>query len=341
MAVFDQRDSGYWQARVRRKGWPAQSKTFRTKAEAETWARKVEAEIDRGSFVSATQAEGTSFKELARRFRTEFAPQHYRGSSWQNKLDRLVERLGEYALSAITSERVGWYRDARLKDPDPRYKDPKQAPRISGATVKTEVDLLSKVLDVASKEFSITLPRGNPVTAVRKPSDSRARERRLDSVEWHALQQQLKQSRNPWLWPATQLAVETAMRQGELLALRWENIDLEKRTAYLPQTKNGASRTVPLSSAAKAVLESLPRTSDGSVLPTQKQSLYSAFAAACKRAAIYNFTFHDLRHEALSRLAERGDLSVLELSAISGHKTLRLVQLYVQLHASQLAQKLG
>ena len=95
------------------------------------------------------------------------------------------------------------------------------------------------------------------------------------------------------------------------------------------------------SSAAKAVLESLPHTSDESVLPTQKQSLYSAFAAACKRAAIYDFTFHDLRHEALSRLAERGDLSVLELSAISGHKTLRLVQLYVQLHASQLAQKLG
>ena len=80
MAVFDQRDSGYWQARVRRKGWPAQSKTFRTKAEAETWARKVEAEIDRGSFVSASQAEGTSFKELAQRFKTEFAPQHYRGS---------------------------------------------------------------------------------------------------------------------------------------------------------------------------------------------------------------------------------------------------------------------
>ena len=109
MAVFDQRDSGYWQARVRRKGWPAQSKTFRTKAEAEAWARKVEAEIDRGSFVSATQAEGTSFKELAQRFKTEFAPQHYRGRSWQNKLDRLVERLGDYALSAITSERVGWY----------------------------------------------------------------------------------------------------------------------------------------------------------------------------------------------------------------------------------------
>jgi integrase len=201
--------------------------------------------------------------------------------------------------------------------------------------------MLSKILDVASKEFSITLLRGNPVAAVRKPGDSSSRERRLDFAGWEALQAQLKQSRNPWLWPASQLAVETAMRQGELLALRWEHIDLDKRTTYLPKTKNGESRVVPLSSTAKAVLAELLRSIDGRALPTNKQTLYSAFAAACQRAAIYDFTFHDLRHEALSRLAERGDLSVLELSAISGHKTLRLVQQYVQLHASKLAEKLG
>ena len=118
-------------------------------------------------------------------------------------------------------------------------------------------------------------------------------------------------------------------------------MDLDKRTVYLPKTKNGESRVVPLSSTAKAVLGELPRSIDGRVLPTNKQTLYSAFAAACQRAAIDDFTFHDLRHEALSRLAERGDLSILELSAISGHKTLRLVQLYVQLHVSKLAEKLG
>ena len=341
MAVFDQRDSGYWQAKVRRKGWPPQSKTFRSKVDAEAWARRVESEMDRGSFVSSSESDSTLFKDLALRFRKDFAPGHYRGPAWSSKLDRLTDRLGDYSLSSITPVRVSQYRDARLKDPDPRYLVAKDAPRICGATVKTEIDLLSKVMDVAAKEFGIELPRGNPVTNVRKPLDSKSRDRRLNSTEWEALQTQLSASRNPWLVPACALAVSTAMRQGELLSLRWDHIDLKKRTAKLQKTKNGESRVVPLSSAAATTLESLTHSVNGFVLPVAKQTLYSAFSAACKRTGITNFTFHDLRHEALSRLAERGDLSVLELSAISGHKTLRLVQLYVQLHASQLAAKLG
>ena len=89
------------------------------------------------------------------------------------------------------------------------------------------------------------------------------------------------------------------------------------------------------------MLESLPRSIDGQVFPIEKQTLSTVLRTACRRAKIENFRWHDLRHEALSRLAERGDLSVLELSGISGHKTLRLLQLYVQLHASELAAKLG
>lgn len=341
MAVFDQRESGFWQARIRRKGWPTQSKTFRHKTDAEAWARRTEADMDRGSFVSSSEAESTLFKDLAKRFREEFAPTHYRGKAWQNKLDRLTHRLGSYSLASLTSERVGWYRDARLSDPDPRYKESKAAPRICGATVKTEIDLLSKVLDVAAKEFGISLPRGNPAAMVRKPTDNDSRDRRLDSAQWSALWSQLMCSRNIWLVPAVTLAVETAMRQGELLSLEWARLDLEKRTAHLAKTKNGESRVVPLSSAAIATLAALPRSISGKVLATNKSTLYGAFVAACKRAGVEDYTFHDLRHESLSRLAERGDLSVLELSAISGHKTLRLVQMYVQLHASQLAAKLG
>ncbi len=131
------------------------------------------------------------------------------------------------------------------------------------------------------------------------------------------------------------------MRQGELLALRWEDVNLEKRVAFLRMTKNGEARAVPLSSRAAALLEALPRSIDGRVLPQEKQGLHSVFRTACRRAGIEDFHWHDLRHESISRFAERGDLSVLELAAISGHKTLRMVQVYVQLHASKLAQKLG
>ena len=341
MAVFDLRESGYWQVRVRRKGWPVQSRTFRTKGQAEAWARAIEADMDKGAFVSGALAERTLFKDIATRFAKEFAPLHYRGAGWQHKLARLVDRLGPFSLASLTQDRVAWYRDQRLQDPDPRFKDPQNAPSISGATVKTELDLLSKVLGVASKEFRIPLPSGNPVAMIRKPTGNPSRDRRLDREEFDRLLAACERSRNTWLKPGLQISVETAMRQGELLALRWDDVDLKKCVAFLRVTKNGDSRAVPLSSRAIALLDSLPRSIDGRVLPQEKQGLHEAFKTACKRAGLEDFHWHDLRHEAISRLAERGDLSILELSAISGHRTQRTLQIYVQMHASALAQKLG
>jgi integrase len=201
--------------------------------------------------------------------------------------------------------------------------------------------LLSKVLDVAWKEFQITLPTGNPVQGIRKPRDNKSRDRRLSNEEFESVLAECSQSRNRWLRPAFDFSVFTAMRQAEQLALTWDLIDLNECVAYLPTTKNGLPRAVPLSSKAIAVLKELPRSADRRVFPQHKQTLYSAFKGACKRAGISDFTWHDLRHEALSRLASRGDLSVFELRAISGHKTERMLNVYVQMHAAELARKLG
>lgn len=244
-------------------------------------------------------------------------------------------------MASLTQDRVAWYRDQRLQDPDPRFKDPQNAPSVSGATVKTELDLLSKVLSVASKEFRIPLPSGNPVAMIRKPSGNPSRDRRLDAEEYDRLLAACERSRNTWLKLGVQISVETAMRQGELLALRWDDVDLKKCVALLRITKNGTARAVPLSSRAITFLSALPRSIDGRVLPQEKQGLHAAFKTACRRAGLEDFHWHDLRHEAISRLAERGDLSVLELSSISGHQSLRALQIYLQLHASVLAKKLG
>ena len=125
---------------------------------------------------------------------------------------------------------------------------------------------------------------------------------------------------------------------------RTTQIDAKRRLALLidsEKIKNEEPRAVPLSSAAMAVLGDLPRSVSGIVLPVERLTLYHAFRYACLRANIKNFTFHDLRHEALSRLAERGDFSVLELAAVSGHKTLQMLKRYTHLQAEKLAQKLG
>lgn len=344
MASIKQEESGTWRVRIRRKGWPLQTKTFPTKAQAETWARAIENEMDRGSFVSRDPAERTTLDDLAKKFREEFAPHHYRGEGWKHKLDRLQERLGEFSIAAITPEIVTAYRDERLQDPDPRFKDADRAPRVSGATVKTELDLLAKLLDVGEKEFSIPLVAGNPVQRIRKPRGGESRSRRLTPSEWTDLVSACERSRNIWLRPALLLAVETAMRQGELLSLKRADVDEAKRTAWLRTTKNGEPRAVPLTSRALEIIKGLPASTTGRVIPVEKQALHSAFSRACDRAGLTNYRWHDLRHEALSRFAERGDLSVLELAAISGHKSassLKMLQVYVQFHASQLAAKLG
>jgi integrase len=344
MAAIEQRPSGKWQARVRRDGFPAQSKSFALKSDAEAWARSIEREMDRGSYIASAAAERMTFDKLALRFLTEYAPHHYRSPAHLHKVDHLRARLGDFSLAQLTPDVITEYRDDRLEDPDPRFKDVKRAPKISAATVKSELDVLSKMLDVAQKEFGITLPNGNPVRNIRKPAAGPARARRLTQDEWERLDAAAARSLNPWLRPALHLAVETAMRQGELLALKRADIDEAKRTAWLQLTKNGEARAVPLTSRALEVIKGLPTTINGVLLPLEKPTLHSSFATACRRAEVKDFRWHDLRHEALSRFAERGDLSLLELAAISGHKgagALKMLQVYVQFNASKLAQKLG
>ena len=147
--------------------------------------------------------------------------------------------------------------------------------------------------------------------------------------------------------PVVLFALETAMRRGELLSLTWKDVDLKKRVAYLEITKNGTARAVPLSSRAVAVLESLKEEKDGvqalsvgKVFKTTDAALKKAFERACERAGINDFHFHDLRHEATSRLAEKLP-NLIELAAVTGHKDLRMLKRYYHPRAEDLARKLG
>jgi integrase len=129
------------------------------------------------------------------------------------------------------------------------------------------------------------------------------------------------------------------MRQGEILSLEWKNVDLERRVARLPITKNGDGRDVPLSPKAVAILRSIPRSLDGRVFPITVGALQTAWKFAVKRAGINDLHFHDLRHEATSRLAEILP-NVVELSAVTGHKDLRMLKRYYHPKAEDLARKL-
>ncbi len=333
LATIQKRGDLQWRVQIRKKGFKPIHRTFQSKQQAVAWANDVESKMSRGFYIDTSESEKTTVAEIIDRFTHEFAPHHYRrrkdrSEAWRFQCARLKEKLGRYYLSALDQKLVADYRDERLK-------------QVSEATVRKEVYMLSKIWGFAEMEAGIELPRGNPVKKIRKPSEGRPRDRRLTKDEWDRFESQCRRSRNRLLWPAAELAVETAMRQGEILSLRWEDVNIEDEVALLWETKNGEARTVPLTTRAKEILNSLPGRKSGRVIQLERQTLYHAFAAAVKRAHIKDFTFHDLRHEGISRLAERGDLSLLELSKFSGHKTLQMLKRYTHLDAKELAKKIN
>ncbi|HAP0314283.1 TPA: integrase, partial [Escherichia coli] len=146
--------------------------------------------------------------------------------------------------------------------------------------------------------------------------------------------------KNLMLYVIFHLALETAMRQGEILALRWEHIDLRHGVAHLPETKNGHSRDVPLSRRARNFLQMMPVNLHGNVFDYTASGFKNAWRIATQRLRIEDLHFHDLRHEAISRFFELGSLNVMEIAAISGHRSMNMLKRYTHLRAWQLVSKL-
>ena len=327
MATFRKRGAYQWQVQVRKMGQPLQTKTFETRALAEQWARSIEVEMDKGVFISRAEAESTTLKELLERYLDEVTPLKKGAASETNRLKALMRLpLARRFVASIRGLDIARFRDERLR-------------KVTPSTVKRDLVLLGHAFEVAHKEWGIHFH--NPVRDIKLPSENRPRDRRLQAGEETRLLDACREARNPWLLPVVQLALETAMRQGELIRLRWEHIDLNRRTAHLPDTKNGESRTVPLSTTAIRVLRALPRSLHGQAFPgVTTEAIKRAYIRAVRRAGIENLRFHDLRHEATTRLFEKG-LNIMEVASITGHKGLRMLRRYTHLKAEDLALKLG
>ncbi|MBC8721431.1 site-specific integrase [Paraburkholderia sp. 31.1] len=337
----------YWRAFIRRRGYPTQTRTFDTKALAEAWARCIESDMDRGTFVDRTEAERNTLDDLLKRYANEVSPHKKSGAGEIERIKKLREDLiSQYKITALSSKVIADYRDRRLAG-DAKRK------AVTGSTVNRELTLIGHVLNVARKEWDVHIDV-NPVSLIRRPRENRSRTRRLSHDEEKRLLAELAASprdengrferggsRNDWVRPIVIIAVETAMRRSEILSLRWSDVFLEDRYVRLHDTKNGESRDVPLSSRAVATLSALPRHITGRVFPISADSLKKVFLRACERAQLDDLHFHDLRREACTRLADRVD-SVLELAAITGHRTLNVLhRVYYKPRATDLARKLG
>lgn len=317
-----------WQAKVRKRGFPSQSKVFRTKADAQAWAASIEGEMVRGLWRDRSASESTTLKECIERYLAEVTPHKKNGHPEELKLQQWLRRpIACRFMSAIRGKDVA---DA-IKDMEGEGK--------SKNTIRLHLAVLSHLFKVAKTEWGMEAI-SNPVESVRKPRLPQGRDRRLVDDEEPRLLAACRADENPDILSIVQFAIETAMRRSEICGLRWENVNLSGRVAMLPDTKNGTVRRVPLSSVALEVLRALPRRLDGLVWDVRADTVTRSFIRACKRAAIEDLRFHDLRHEATSRLFEKG-FNPMEVSAITGHKTLQMLKRYTHLRAEDLAKRMG
>lgn len=313
-------------ARVRRKGHKPLSKTFKRKGDADKWARDIESEMDKGIFVSREEAEGTTLAEAIDRYIDEYIKirlKHHKRET--DRANAIKDRdIGNLYLARIRGKEVA----AFIKE--------REAEGVSGNTIRLDLALLSKLFEVALRDWGME-SLINPTKLVHKPKVGQGRTRRLEDDE----EEKLLEHASDKLKPIIRFALETAMRRSEIAGLNWTSVDFKSSSVYLAETKNYDERTIPLSPAAVEILNEAPRQIKGSVFGLSADHITGHMRRAVKSAKLKDLRFHDLRHEATSRLFENTDLDTMEIKMITGHKSMQMLARYSHLRAHKLADRLA
>ncbi|MCB1180517.1 MAG: site-specific integrase [Chlamydiia bacterium] len=335
MAYIEKRTSAdgktKYRAQIRLLGFPQQTATFDRKTDAKRWAQRTEAAMKEGRYFKAAEAKKKTIGMMIDKYLSEELPKKPKNAYNINmQLLWWKEKIGYCLLSDITPALIGEHRDQLLQG-----KTPRGSVR-SPSTVVRYLSALSHAFTVAVKEWGWL--EDNPLRKVTKPRQPRGRVRFLDLDERTRLLEQCQASKNPFLYTVVVLAISTGMRQGEIMNLRWKDIDFEKDRITLYETKNGEIRVVPLMGLASKLLRELAakRTIDTDLaFPSKKKSnvpmdLRSPWETALKKANVADFTFHDLRHSCASYMVMNG-ASLVEVADVLGHKDLQMAKRYSHL----------
>jgi len=361
MASITERGKYQWQVQIRRKGQRL-SKTFFYKQDAEIWARKTESEIDRGIFINTNEAERTTLSKLIERYKSEKLSIKPKDEDEEvdrkktladkaklaikaqaqeiSRLNIIEKAMGNKILATITASDIIQFRNSRLKT-------------IQANSANREITTLKRLLSFANDDCKIILPHGVP--SIKKLPTDDSRERRVSDAEIETI---CKNTNSVELPSIVMLALYTAMRRGEISNLMRSNIDFSVPSVKLMETKNGKNRVAPLIPSAAILLKELPTRADGFVFSLRDRQISQAFERAIDRARkryeaeckingvevnpkfLTDLRFHDLRHEATSRLATLLP-NVIELSRVTGHSDLKMLSRYYQISVMDLARKLS
>jgi integrase len=386
MGVIRQQKNGRYQAIIRKKGFPSLSMTFAKRGDARDWLAVTESEMVLGTFRARREVDKMTFRAGLEKYRDSVTPTKKGSEQEKSKIRMLLRHpLADRPMAEIDGQAVAEYRDEQTQA------------GLSPSTIQKRLSLISSVFKTARQEWGVRVD--NPVQQIAKPRSGRGRNRRFVGLEEKYLMAAMTYGevddedgepavrvahhggpRNTTLLPLTRFALATAGRQGELLKLRWCDINMSTRRLAFYDTKNSLDRHIEINGAAWAVLYNLlfwahhPPGSDkpgkiGNVEKAAGKSLKmfdsaredtspvfnttaTAVAQAWRRAVgraqrqylsdcrltstrpnpnfLSDLRFHDLRHEAISRLFEAGK-GIMEVASISGHKDLRMLKRYTHL----------
>ena len=332
MATLRKRNNK-WQVQIRIKGYKPMSKSFSTKALANTWAKTIESKMERGIFVDMAPARGVLLEDIFDRYLQEYAPKMRSTKTIGYVINRhLKAAFGCISLAGLTREVIVQYRDRRLK-------------LVCADTVIKELSILSRVIVVARNDWGYALPHGNPCEYVTRPRRGLSRTRRLLPQEEQKLLA-YTQTHYPQMNNLIRFAIETGMRKGEILNMTTADINWKKATLHIPVTKTNLPRTIPLSSTSLNILKDqlALRAIERINYPVFQFKTHNCvskhFKSLADRLGLNDLRLHDLRHEATSRLFEKG-LSPMEVASITGHRDLRMLMRYTHLKPESLVAKLG
>jgi integrase len=315
----------YWTARIRKPGINLH-KTFDTKAEAEAWSAAEEAKIEAGEWKPPSAT--LTIADLFDRYSREVSPHKGNPEFDTYRLVALAKML-RGPVESCDAARLAEWRDERLK-------------QVSPGSVNRELGLIGAVFTRAIKEWRLPIAV-NPVHQIMRPRNPPHRTRRVTDAELAVVVRQLGWDRvsapetlYQWVAWIACLGLETAMRRGEMLSMTWANV--HDRHVHLPKTKNGHARNVPLSSGARALFGLLER-GEGQIVPLKPNTFEQYWIRAVKATGIKDLHMHDLRHEATTRMAPKFR-DAMELSRVTGHRTLAALQMYYHPDVEDLSRKL-
>lgn len=316
------KQSTSYRVQVRLQGFPPVTATFERRTDAKEWGKTTEAAMREGRYFPQREAKRRTLGDLVdRQLETVRAKRPHDYDRQRGLLGRWREELGDYALAQVTPAVIAKHRDELLKHSSP-------------ATVNRHLAALSKAFTNAAREWNWV--QDNPLRRVAKETEPQGRVRFLSDPERVALLDACRESELPELHLIVLLALTTGMRRGELLGLRWPDVDLERRLIVLNKTKNNERRSVPIVPEVAALLREhakVRRLDSDLLFPGNEGravSIDRAWYAALDAAKVKDFRFHDLRHTAASYLAMSG-ATTPELAAVLGHKTLAMVKRYAHL----------